>query len=69
MGKFRIIGNMTGNSMDAIDLVLTDFDGDKMTDVCIYTKPYAKDMQDKIELLRSEVFNKTRSEIETLPKF
>ena len=26
---YRIIGNMTGNSMDAVDLVLTEFDGDK----------------------------------------
>ena len=69
MGKFRIIGNMTGNSMDAIDLVMTDFDGDKMTDICTYTKPYSKDMQDKIESLRADTFNKTRKEIEALPQF
>ena len=30
MNKYRIIGNMTGNSMDAIDLVLTEFNGDKI---------------------------------------
>ena len=69
MNKYRIIGNMTGNSMDAIDLVMTDFDGDKMTDVCTYTKPYTKNMQEKIEALRAEVFNKTRAEIEALPQF
>lgn len=69
MEKYRIIGNMTGNSMDAIDLVMTDFDGDKMTDVCVYTKPYEKNMQEKIEALRGEVFNKTRAQIEALPNF
>jgi len=69
MTKYKIIGNMTGNSMDAIDLVLTEFDGDKMTDVCTYTKPYSKEMQQKIEDLRTKVFNKTAAEIEKLPEF
>lgn len=69
MTKYRIIGNMTGNSMDAIDLVLTEFDGDKMTDVCSYTQPYTKCMQEKIETLRRMVFDKTRAEIEALPEF
>ena len=69
MIKYRIIGNMTGNSMDAIDLVLTEFDGDIMRDICTYTKPYSKDMQIKIEDLRTKVFDKTRSEIEAVPEF
>lgn len=69
MNKYRIIGNMTGNSMDAIDLVLTEFKGDIMRDICTYTKPYTKNMQEKIENLRSHVFNKTRTEIEALPDF
>ena len=69
MSKYRIIGNMTGNSMDAIDLVLTEFDGDKMCDVCTFTRPYEQDMQVKIEQLRRKVFNKTRAEIEALPEF
>lgn len=69
MTKYRIIGNMTGNSMDAIDLVLTEFDGDKMTDICTFTRPYNKDMQDKIETLRSKVFNKTATEIKNIPEF
>jgi len=60
---------MTGNSMDAIDLVLTEFDGDKMTDICTFTRPYTKDMQNKIEALRSKVFNKTASEIKNIPEF
>lgn len=69
MVKYRIIGNMTGNSMDAIDLVLTEFDGDTMTDICSFSRPYDKDMQDKINRLRAQVFNKTATEIEALPDF
>ena len=66
---YRIIGNMTGNSMDAIDLVLTEFNGDKMTDICVYTKPYDRKIQEQMERLRAEVFNKARQEIEKLPDF
>lgn len=69
MAKYKIIGNMTGNSMDAIDFVLTEFDGDKMQDVCTYTKAYSKQMQEKIERLRTLAFNKTRKQIESLPDF
>ena len=69
MSKYRIIGNMTGNSMDAIDLVLTEFDGNNMQDICTFTKPYDKSMQDKIEWLRAQVFNKTKAEIENISTF
>ena len=69
MSKYRIIGNMTGNSMDAIDLVLTEFNGDVMTDICTYSQAYSKDMQDKIEYLRTQTFNKTKTEIEAIPDF
>lgn len=69
MTKYRIIGNMTGNSMDAIDLVMTEFDDDKMRDICSFTKPYSKDMQDKIENLRATVFAKTSAEILAVPEF
>lgn len=69
MTKYRIIGNMTGNSMDAIDLVLTEFDGNIMKDVCTFTKPYSKDMQNKIEYLRTQTYNKTKAEIENIPEF
>lgn len=67
--KYRIIGNMTGNSMDAIDLLLTEFDGDKFSDICSYTKPYNSHMQKRIADLRLLVFNKTYSEIEQLSDF
>lgn len=55
MKKYRIIGIMTGNSMDAVDLVLTDFDGDRMTDVCATSEPYSDDMRQKVARLRDMV--------------
>ena len=55
--------------MDAIDFVLTKFDGDKMRDICSFSKPYTKQMQVKMEALRAKVANKTRQEIESWPEF
>ena len=69
MTKYYVIGNMTGNSMDAIDLVLTEFDGDKMKDICSFSMPYSKNMQKKIEYLRGNVRKKTRKEIMKIPEF
>ena len=66
---YRIIGCMTGNSMDAVDLVLTEFDGDKMRDICSYSKPYSKQMQEKMEALRGQVKDKTKAEILAIPDF
>ena len=66
---YRIIGNMTGNSMDAVDLVLTEFDGDKMTDICSFSAPYDRDMQERMESMRAQVKNKTKTEIRALPEF
>ena len=69
MKLYKIIGNMTGNSMDAIDLVLTEFDGNVIHDICSYSKPYSAKMQQNIESLRTNVFNKTPAEITALPDF
>ena len=69
MPKYRIIGNMTGNSMDAIDLVMTDFDGDKIVDVCSFSRPYNENMQIRMENLRQKVFNKTQAEIINMQEF
>ena len=66
---YRIIGNMTGNSMDAVDLVLTEFDGDKMHDICSFSKPYSKKIQQKMENLRVQVKDKTKTEILALSEF
>ena len=69
MAKYKIIGNMTGNSMDAIDLVLTEFDGDKITDIATYSKPYDATMQQRMANLRRQAYNKTAAEIRQLPEF
>ncbi|MBR6409251.1 MAG: anhydro-N-acetylmuramic acid kinase [Alphaproteobacteria bacterium] len=69
MKKYQIIGCMTGNSMDAVDLVLTEFEGEKMKDICSFSLPFTKEIQQEIETLRAEVFNKTRDEILRLSDF
>ncbi|MBQ7413778.1 MAG: anhydro-N-acetylmuramic acid kinase [Alphaproteobacteria bacterium] len=69
MKTYRIIGNMTGNSMDAIDLVLTEFHGGIMKDICSYSAPYSREMQAHMETLRQAVFDKSPTEILSLPKF
>ena len=70
MTKYRLIGTMTGNSMDAIDLILTEFDGDHITDICTYSKAFSKQMQRQMdEILRPNVLNKTAREILALPAF
>ncbi len=69
MTKYTIIGNMTGNSMDAIDLVISRFDGDKICDIAHFTKPYDVYMQQRIDYLRENAFNKTRAQIEEIPEF
>jgi anhydro-N-acetylmuramic acid kinase len=60
---------MTGNSMDAIDLVLTEFAGDKMTDICSFSRPYSPQIQKAMEKLRAAVKDKTKAEILALPDF
>lgn len=69
MAKYRIIGNMTGNSMDAVDLVMSDFEDEKITDICSFSKPYDENMQKRMEALRTEVFNKSASEILQIKDF
>ena len=63
MSKYRIIGCMTGNSMDAIDLVLSEFDEDSIKDVCSYSVDYLDDMREKMANLRAKVYDKFAEEI------
>ncbi len=69
MKESYFIGCMTGNSMDAIDLVLTAFCGDKMRDVAGYSVPYSADMQTKMATLRAQAYGKNRAQIEALDDF
>ncbi len=55
MAKWRIIGIMTGNSMDAIDMVLSEFDGEKIRDICNYSEPYSSTQKEMMNGLRRRV--------------
>lgn len=70
MGKrLKIIGTMTGNSMDAMDVVLTEFNGDWMRDICSWSMDYSKEFQYDIEFLRQSVHDKMPAEILKMPEF
>jgi len=69
MKTYKIIGVMTGNSMDAIDLVLTEFKGQKMYDVCALSVPFEKELTHQMDRLRLDVAGKTKDEILALPHF
>lgn len=66
---YRILGIMTGNSNDAMDLVLTEFNKDLMQDIASYTVPYDVDFQKKMQKLRDQVHHKKRAEILKMPLF
>lgn len=67
----KIIGIMTGNSMDACDIVLTEFDGTKITDLCPLTVPFSNDMRDKMDFLRHQINDEkiSMADLERLPEF
>lgn len=48
---------MTGNSMDAIDVVLTEFKNDVIKDVCSLSIPYSLTQKKRIDALRNRVIN------------
>ena len=52
---YQIIGVMTGNSMDAVDVVLTVFEGGKMTDKAERSLPYPKELHDDFIALRQMI--------------
>ncbi len=54
--ELLVIGVMTGNSMDAVDVVLTTFDKDgKMKDLATHTQPYSRDLYTVLADLRKAV--------------
>ncbi len=55
MADWRIIGNMTGNSMDAVDVVLTEFSDCHIKDICSLSIPYSVDEKREIDNLRRRV--------------
>ena len=66
---YKIIGVMTGNSNDAMDLVLTEFTGDGMRDVAGCSVPYTPDFQKQMNLLRNQVCHQKKADILALPLF
>ena len=55
MRGIKTIGIMTGNSLDAVDVVLTEFGTDTIKDLSSHTKPYPKELTDKMLKLRALV--------------
>ena len=53
-----IIGIMTGNSLDACDLVLTRFKENEMKDLAFSSFPVSKNLQKDILLLKKKIQNK-----------
>jgi len=51
----KTIGIMTGNSLDAVDAVLTEFDREKITDLSSYTVKYPPELTQAILQLRSDL--------------
>ena len=49
------LGIMTGNSLDATDVVLTSFEGDNISDIAAYSKAYPKSLTQKILALRQKI--------------
>ncbi|MBE6452435.1 MAG: hypothetical protein E7012_02970 [Alphaproteobacteria bacterium] len=51
----KFIGVMTGNSLDAIDIVLTDFNHKQIKDICGHSKPIPQEIREKFILLRQKL--------------
>ncbi len=62
---FRTIGIMTGNSLDAVDTVITEFNNSKITDICTYSQPYPQELSAEFLKLKNEL-KKNGGSIKTL---
>lgn len=49
------LGIMTGNSLDATDVVLTSFEEDNISDIAAYSKAYPKSLTQKMLALRQKI--------------
>ena len=63
----NVIGVMTGNSLDAVDVVLTVFDKGMIKDLAAYTLPYPQELRDKLLKLRALIKEK-KSEMAEIVK-
>ena len=67
MAATRTIGIMTGNSLDGVDVVLTEFDGGRIKDLGGFSKPYPRSLTDKMLRLRAYI-KKIGADMEKLAK-
>lgn len=49
------IGIMTGNSLDAVDVVITDFSHDNIKDICAHSLPIPQNIADNFRSLKEEI--------------
>ena len=53
--SYLCIGIMTGNSLDAVDVVLTKFENNLIEDVCGYTKDIPQNIANGFRLLKNKL--------------
>ncbi|MFV0626637.1 MAG: anhydro-N-acetylmuramic acid kinase [Alphaproteobacteria bacterium] len=51
----KIVGVMTGNSLDAVDVVLTEFEQDNMKDIAYFSKSYPESLRNNFLSLRKKI--------------
>lgn len=69
--KINTIGIMTGNSLDAVDVVLSNFDDKLIKDISSHTLPYPQELKASLLLLRETIkeYKSLMEEVEKLPIF
>ncbi len=63
----QIIGIMTGNSLDAADFVLTEFENGHIRDLAAHTEPFSAELTEKIQNLR-QLVQQNQADMKALAK-
>lgn len=67
MSVIKTIGVMTGNSLDAVDVVLTAFDGVNICDLAAHTLAYPAELSDQFRRLRGQL-KQTSADMESFAR-
>ena len=67
MSVIKTIGVMTGNSLDAVDVVLTAFDGVNICDLAAHTLAYPAELSDRFRRLRGQL-KQTAADMESFAR-
>ena len=67
MSVIKTIGVMTGNSLDAVDVVLTAFDGVNICDLTAHTLAYPAELSDRFRRLRGQL-KQTSADMESFAR-